>query len=188
MALRPRLAEAGAIEAMVAVATREGSTSTERTNAADILADSSKYHPTTRETADHSLPYCLAALVLDGCLTPDQFTPERMLSPDILALMPRITVVAEPRYESLFPALKPAGIRIVLKDGRVLESEVEYPKGDYRNPLTDDEIVTKIAPMMLAHMPRERLDSIVEAVWRLEHCADIGRLMDLLSGRRQQTL
>ena len=34
--------------------------------AADILSDPSKYDPQTRETADHSLPYCIAAALAYG--------------------------------------------------------------------------------------------------------------------------
>jgi 2-methylcitrate dehydratase PrpD len=30
-----------------------------------------------------------------------------------------------------------------LRDGRVLEQEVEYPKGDPENPLSDSELVAK---------------------------------------------
>jgi 2-methylcitrate dehydratase len=45
--------------------------------AADILSDPAKYRPTSKETADHSLPYCLAVAVADGQVTPRQFTNER---------------------------------------------------------------------------------------------------------------
>jgi len=41
--------------------------------AADILSDPSKYDPRTRETADHSLPYCIAATIVDGTVTPGSF-------------------------------------------------------------------------------------------------------------------
>jgi 2-methylcitrate dehydratase len=42
--------------------------------AADILSDPSKYDPHTKETADHSLPYVIAAALVDRQVTPAQFT------------------------------------------------------------------------------------------------------------------
>ena len=41
--------------------------------AADILSDPSKYDPHTKETADHSLPYVIAAAIVDRQVTPVQF-------------------------------------------------------------------------------------------------------------------
>ena len=35
----------------------------------DILFDPAKYRPESRETADHSLPYCLAAAIVDQKIT-----------------------------------------------------------------------------------------------------------------------
>src|SRR5438045_1130499 len=46
--------------------------------AADILSDPSKYDPHTKETADHSLPYLIAAALVDRQVTPLQFTPEKI--------------------------------------------------------------------------------------------------------------
>ena len=37
--------------------------------------------PTTRETADHSLPYCVAVALLDGEVGLGQFTDERIADP-----------------------------------------------------------------------------------------------------------
>ena len=42
---------------------------------ADILSDPSKYDPHTKETADHSLPYVIAAAIAERQVTPLQFTP-----------------------------------------------------------------------------------------------------------------
>src|SRR5262249_58541150 len=41
--------------------------------AADILSDPSKYDPHTKETADHSLPYVIAAALVDRQGTPPPF-------------------------------------------------------------------------------------------------------------------
>jgi 2-methylcitrate dehydratase len=151
--------------------------------AADILSDPSKYHPTTRETADHSLPYCVAALVLDGELTTDQFTEKRINAPDIHDMIHRVKVVAETRYEKMFPEKKPAGAIIKTKSGQAFEAEVDFPKGDYRNPLTDDELLEKVDSMVLDQISQEKRDRIVDMIWNLEEVKNIKDLMKVFSGR-----
>lgn len=151
--------------------------------AADILSDPSKYNPTTRETADHSLPYCIAALVLDGKLTNEQFTEERINAADIKDMIHRVKVVAEPRYEAMFPEKKPAGAIIKNKEGQRYEAEVDYPKGDYREPLTDDELLIKFDSMVLDKISREKRDRIVDMIWHLEDVENVKELMKTFSGQ-----
>ena len=44
--------------------------------AVDIIGkDPEKWRPKTRETADHSLPYCTAVALMDGDVTLEQFDP-----------------------------------------------------------------------------------------------------------------
>ena len=49
---------------------------------ADILSDPSKYDPHTKETADHSLPYVIAAAIAERQVTPLQFTHGEDHGPD----------------------------------------------------------------------------------------------------------
>jgi 2-methylcitrate dehydratase len=149
--------------------------------AADILSDPSKYDPRTKETADHSLPYVLAAAIVDRQVTPAQFTDQRIMDPEIRAQLPKIEVVADPAIEKLFPKLQRTILTIVTTDGRQLTSQVDYPKGDPRNPLTDREIEEKfdaLAEPVLSKSARERLK---DAVWRLEKLASVSELMSLLA-------
>jgi 2-methylcitrate dehydratase len=151
--------------------------------AADILSDPTKYHPTTRETADHSLPYCLAALVLDGKLTSEQFTDVRINAPDIREMIHRVKVVAEPRYEAMFPKKKPAGAIIKTNDGQTFEAEVDYPKGDYREPLSDEELLVKFDAMVLDKISKEKRDKILDVIWNLEKVENVKDLMKTFSGQ-----
>nr|NIR52695.1 MmgE/PrpD family protein [candidate division KSB1 bacterium]NIW73196.1 MmgE/PrpD family protein [candidate division KSB1 bacterium] len=150
--------------------------------AADILSDPSKYHPKTRETADHSLPYCIAALILDEQLTPAQFTEERINAPDIREMIQKVKVIAEPRYEAMFPEKKPAGASIRTKDGQVFDAEVDFPKGDYRNPLTDEELLVKFDSMVLDQVSDEKRNRMVEMIMNLEKIENVQDLMKVLSG------
>src|SRR3954471_2878713 len=74
--------------------------------AADILSDPSKYDPRTKETADHSLPYVIAAAVVDRQVTPAQFTMPKIMDPKIREQLNKVEVVADPEIEKVFPALQ----------------------------------------------------------------------------------
>ena len=151
--------------------------------AADILSDPSKYNPTTRETADHSLPYCIAALILDEKLTTAQFTEGRINAPDMKDMIHRVKVLAEPRYEKMFPEKKPAGAIIKTKDGKTFEAEVDFPKGDYRNPLNNDELLAKFDSMVMEQISKEKRNKIVDMIWNLEEVDNVKDLMQVFSGQ-----
>ena len=68
--------------------------------AADILGDPHKYRPDSKETADHSLPYCMAAGLVDGMVTPLQFKEERVLDKSLIPIMDKVKVVRERRVRS----------------------------------------------------------------------------------------
>ncbi len=112
--------------------------------AADILADASKYDPHSKETADHSLPYVIAAAIADRQVTPLQFTDAKIMDPRIRAQLPKVKVLADPEIEAAFPKLQKVHVVITTTDGRTLEKRLDYPKGDPRNPLTDTEIAGKM--------------------------------------------
>ena len=136
------------------------------TKAADILSDPSKYTPTTRETADHSLPYCITAGILHGRVTPDLFENEVIADPRVQQNIHKIKVVAEPEFEAAFPKVQRCHVAITTTDGRRLEKQVDYPKGDPRAPLTDDEIRAKF-DALAEGVSTERRDKIWASTRRL---------------------
>jgi 2-methylcitrate dehydratase len=145
--------------------------------AADILADPSKYDPRSKETADHSLPYVIAAAIADRQVTPAQFEPEKIMDERIRAQLKKVEVVADPEIEAVFPKLQRVIVKIETADGRELTKSLDYPKGDPRNPLTDREVEEKfdaLAAPVLSAKGRQRLK---QAVWGLEKVDSISELM-----------
>jgi 2-methylcitrate dehydratase len=136
--------------------------------AADILGDPAKYRPTTRETADHSLPYSIAALLADGVLGPAQFDEQRVHDPRLVPLMDSVKVIANEAFEARFPASQPSRVTITLRDGSQHAAEVDYPKGDPRNPLTWDEIDTKFRSLALGVIDDDTTDRVRDRVRRLD--------------------
>jgi len=148
--------------------------------AADILADPSKYDPRSKETADHSLPYVIAAAVAERQVTPLQFTQEKIMDPTIRAQLDKVEVVADPEIEALFPELQRVIVVIETVGGQEHTKQVDYPKGDPRNPLTDREVEAKFDSLAEPVLPGAALKRVKEAVWGLEKLDSITELMDLL--------
>ena len=148
--------------------------------AADILSDPSKYDPRSKETADHSLPYVIAAALVDRQVTPLQFTPAKIMHPAIRAQLKKVKVVADPEIEKVFPALQRVVVTIRAVDGKEFTRQLDYPKGDPRNPLSDKEVEEKFAALAEGVLSPARQRQVIEAVWKLEKQASVGDLMRML--------
>jgi 2-methylcitrate dehydratase len=108
-----------------------------------IGQDPEKWRPKTRETADHSLPYCTAVALVDGTITAAQFTTERLSDPALIDLVSRTTVVEDPKLSEGYPEGIPNRITVTLDDGTVLMETNSFPPGHDKNPMTDDQLRTK---------------------------------------------
>jgi 2-methylcitrate dehydratase len=148
---------------------------------ADILSDPSKYDPQNKETADHSLPYVIAAAIAECQVTPLQFTPAKIMDPVIRAQLRKVQVVADSEIEKVFPALQRVIVRIHTIDGREFTKQLDYPKGDPRNPLTDKEIEEKFEALAGPVMPREARRRAMDAIWSLEKQPSVHELMKLFT-------
>jgi len=121
----------------------ESVTVTTIARACDILFDSHKYRPESRETADHSLPYCIAAAIVDRKITTQSFSDEKMKDPRIWEVIDKIKGEASYEFEKMFPAKQPSKVVIRTKDGREFSKYLEYPKGDPREPMTIEDLENK---------------------------------------------
>jgi 2-methylcitrate dehydratase len=149
--------------------------------AADILSDPSKYDPHTKETADHSLPYVIAAALVDRQVTPAQFEMAKIMDPTIRAQLKKVEVVADPEIEKVFPALQRVVVTITKSDGQTVTEQLDYPKGDPRNPLTDQEIEEKFAALAEGVLSSQAQEKLKNAIWNLEKLGSVSKLMALMN-------
>ncbi|MFH1278118.1 MAG: MmgE/PrpD family protein [Candidatus Eisenbacteria bacterium] len=147
--------------------------------AADILSDPSKYDPRSKETADHSLPYCIAAAITDRKVTPEQFEEEKIFDPTLRAQLPKIKVIAKPEFEKLFPKIQPCRVEVETVDGTVFERRIDIPKGDPRDPMTPDELTDKFEALASASFTKERMEAIKKAVFDLDGWERVSDFMAL---------
>ena len=148
--------------------------------AADILSDPSKYDPRSKETADHSLPYVIAAAVAERQVTPAQFEMKKIMDPTIRAQLKKVEVVADPEIEKVFPALQRVIVNLTTTDGKTFTKQLDYPKGDPRNPLSDQEVEEKFAALAEGVLSPGAQRKLKDAIWGLEKLGSVSKLMGLM--------
>ena len=145
-----------------------------------IGQDPEKWRPKTRETADHSLPYCTVVALIDGVITAAQFEPDRLNDPALLDLVSRTTVVEDPRLTAGYPVGTPNRVKVTLMDGTELVAEVAYPPGHDKNPLTDAQLAVKFHALADPVIGSERAGTLWDRTLRLENERDPASLIGLL--------
>lgn len=137
--------------------------------ACDILFDPHKYRPESRETADHSLPYCIAAALVDHKITTNSFSDEKMNDPRIWEVIDKIHGEASEEFEKMFPAKQPSKVVVKTTDGKEFSEYLEFPKGDPREPMTMLDLDNKFEGLSSGILSAERRASIKEAVFNCEN-------------------
>jgi 2-methylcitrate dehydratase len=149
-----------------------------------IGRDPEKWRPRTRETADHSMPYCVAAALLDGTVTVGSFEPKRLSDPKLRALMQKVRVVEQDDFIGWYPKAMPTRVTVRTTNGNEYVKQVDYPLGHPRHPLSDREIEEKFRGLTAGLFTRARAGRVIDMVWRLEELKDVGVLMPLLKVAR----
>lgn len=149
------------------------------TRGADILSDPSKYKPTTKETADHSLPYCIAVAVAKGNVLPSDFEEDALRDPLVWSLLDKIKVVANPEIDALFPKVKRAIVTIKTFQGEYKKQE-DFAKGQPERPLSEEELISKFKANSEKKISPSRMEEIIKATQKLENIDEIGKYMKLL--------
>ncbi|MEA3500627.1 MAG: MmgE/PrpD family protein [Candidatus Marinimicrobia bacterium] len=136
--------------------------------AADILFDPEKYKPDSRETADHSLPYCIACAVIDKKITKESFTDANIKRKEIKKVINKIKGEASEDFEKIFPEKQPSRVKIIMKNGKIFEKYLEYPKGDPREPMNLEDLRIKFNSLIDSNIEINRLKEIENTVFSCE--------------------
>jgi len=147
-----------------------------------IGRDPEKWSPKTRETADHSLPYCVAVALEDGDVGLAQFEPSHLRSGRIRRLLEKTEVKEGPDLSALYPNSISNEIEVVTRSGRWTE-RVDFPRGHPKNPMSDREVEDKFRRLCTGKLTERRMDRIMESLWGIEKAGDLGKVTALLSER-----
>lgn len=143
-------------------------------------SDPSRWAPTNRETADHSLPYTVGVTLSSGRLTSADYGKDRLSDPELRTFMAKIKVTESDAFSKDYPAQVHTRITITTKDGKTRTAETLQPKGNAQNPLSDEELALKLDSLWPTDFHAEYKGQLLECVWELETASSVVPFVDLL--------
>jgi 2-methylcitrate dehydratase PrpD len=130
-------------------------------------------------SAQFSIPYVVAAAIMDGDLGPAQLTERRMADDELMALVARVEVLPDEELNKIYPDKTASRVEIRLKGGTVLEKQVDIPKGDPRDPMEEEELAGKLKRFAGGREGRDA-DRIIDLSLRLQELGDIRELTEII--------
>jgi 2-methylcitrate dehydratase PrpD len=130
-------------------------------------------------SAQFSIPYVVAACVLDGALGPVQLTERRIADTAVIALAKKVTVKPDDELNKMYPDKTASRVEILLKNGERLTKQVDIPKGDPRDPMEADDIMRKVKFFSGKRDPKKN-ERIIDEIMDLEKAKNIRDLVSLI--------
>ena len=127
-------------------------------------------------SAKMSLPFCVALALCTGSAGMDSFNEENVKNETILALTKKVIVKENEVLTSWVPKKRASILHINMTDGRVFTHQVDFPKGEPENPLTDQEVEDKFMSLAMS------------SGFTLDRCQDILQTIKQLSFRLKTLL
>lgn len=147
--------------------------------AVDIIgSEPEKWQPDSRETADHSLPYMVAAAIADGELTDRQFEPSRFKDAKLLKLVAKVQVQRHKELSDMYPGAVGNIVHIKLSDGRTSTMRLDHPPGHAKNRLSDEQLLSKYHTLADPIVGKERAKKLADWVWKLDEQKDLGAIFE----------
>jgi 2-methylcitrate dehydratase len=149
--------------------------------AVNIMAgDAEKWHPSNRETADHSMPYTAAVALMYGSVEPRHFSPEYWQDSKLMELVQRVKVSVSEEANRRAPEAMLSIVEVVTSRGEHLTAEVPYHRGHYKNPMSDQEVEAKFRALAEDWLTSRQIDALLDHLWNLEQVADIGEVIRMV--------
>ncbi|HQI01571.1 MAG TPA: MmgE/PrpD family protein [Deltaproteobacteria bacterium] len=130
-------------------------------------------------SAQFSIPYVVAACLMDGKLGPAQLTEKRIADSSLIELSKLVTVRMDDELNRVYPDKTPSRVTIRLKNGRSLVRQVDIPKGDPRDPMDTPQILGKLREFA-GTRDKARIEQIAEMVMDLEKLSSLDELASLI--------
>jgi len=134
------------------------------------------YEPRDVMMAQYSVPYSVALSLWTDPEDPENFSEKNLSDPRILELARRVELVVDQEITKM-EGSRAARVTVKLKGGMELKREVLHFKGTPKNPLTEEELSSKVKRLACHALEQEKVGDLVEKVRRLEAIEDMGALL-----------
>lgn len=126
-----------------------------------------RQHPASAIQAQFSVPYTVAATLVDGEFGPRQQQAERLFDSEIASLADRVTIELAPVHDAAFPGETGATVTVATSH-QVFERTVRNPLGDLAAPLNDGQVHEKFRRLTLPVLGGDGADALASAVMDIE--------------------
>ena len=145
-----------------------------------LLAMPRKRDPQNVVDAQFSMPWQAAIALIDGRIDVDTFTEGNIFRPDVRQLMEKVDWVVDEEFERRYPEHYSCAVTVTMEDGSEYTSVVDDPKGDYRNPVSQEELEDKFRKLARRELDEERVERIIDFVKNIHDAEDVGDLFALI--------
>jgi 2-methylcitrate dehydratase len=133
----------------------------------------------SREHADHSVPYTVARALLDGEVRITDFEEARFKDPRTIALRRKLSLRSD---SSLSNENLGADVEVKLANGATLAARVPIPPGNMLNPPSDAQLTNKFLALSEGVLGRDRAHTAVDRILAVDTMPTLAPLLDALAG------
>ena len=142
-----------------------------------------KRHPKTMVDAQFSLPYAVAAAIIRGDFFLVELGDQVINDPEILELTQKVIPIVDDKCESEL-AVGSTTMEMVTQDGQRFVKKTHYPKGNFLNPISSEELIEKFKKCT-AHSIKPfsdgDVDKMIELLCNLDEVGDVAEIAEMLA-------
>jgi len=136
--------------------------------------------PTSSLAARFSIPWAVAASIVLGRTDPSAFDETALSDPRVRDLARRVVISTDPAMSPRHVDAPTARVRIMLRDGRMLEESTTVVRGDALSPVPREEITAKFLALTSPVLGDAQARKVVDAVVEIDTLEDIRALTEML--------
>jgi 2-methylcitrate dehydratase len=147
----------------------------------EIGSEPEKWDPKTRETADHSLPYIFAKVLVDGTISVGAFEESAYRDPSLRPLMRRIRVSLDKDVDAIYPKIISMKIKATKSNGAVIELWPRDPLGHPNKPMGDDDVRNKFTRTVEPVYGKDKTKEVLERWWKVSEMSESNLIQAITS-------
>jgi 2-methylcitrate dehydratase len=141
------------------------------------------WNPDSRETADHSVPYCVAATLLDGSVNTASFDTAHLTSPVLRSILAVTTLRENTAFTDAYernPVEYRCRVTVRLNDGQTVVGETGCEHGDLSDTRSDAKIAAKFLSFANARLGGQQAAALLAKLWAIHTMSDVAVLPPVL--------
>jgi len=147
-----------------------------------LLAEPRKWDPKNIVDLQFSMPYHASAAFLHGKFGVAELDTALIEDPLIKKMIRNTEAVLDEEFENRYPDHYSSAVTITMADGTEYSAVVDDPKGDWRNPVTYEDVENKFRDLANSvYADPARTEKVIAFVSDLENQPDMAVLMQLVN-------